>query len=727
MNETLGAVKGCDYRGPAAAGQVYSGAVLGSLRFRLLALVIASAIPAIGVLVYSAAEEQRRDRQAAQENALQLARFAAAHQETLTEGTRQLLLSVSRLPLVRDFQPQELEPVLQELLRANPVYANFGIIAPDGRVVASAIALKEPVNLSDRAYFRRAVESGEFSIGEYQIGRITGRPTINFGQPIYDSQRGLKGVLFAALELTWLNEVAKELKLPPGSALSLFDRQGLVLARYPDPERWVGRTAHDAPVVNASQIQSEGVTEGLGLDGKPRLYGFAPVRAGKNEIAIVAVGLPTETVQGEARRILFRNLVVLGLVLLLTIAAAWIGSDLLLLRRARELARVAERISAGDLGERADVRGPAEVASLAGAFNAMADRLSAMIAAEQREKEALAERVNRLVGERTRELALLNELGEALQACASMEEAYGVVGRIAPQIFPDRSGALFVFRSSKNVLELATGWGSFPKTAQFPPEDCWGVRRGKTHRTQSVSRDLSCPHLSGFGSGSTLCAPLAAQGESYGLFEVLGPEGEWPESSVRLAEAVSDQLALAIANLRLRETLRNQSVRDPLTGLFNRRYLEESLDRELARAKRGPHPLSLMILDLDHFKRFNDSFGHDAGDTVLKRLAETLQPFFRGSDVVCRYGGEEFVILLPESGREQCRARAEDLRKRIEGLALDHHGIQLGRLTLSIGLASYPENGEDAGAVIKAADEALYAAKAGGRNQVREAPPRGAT
>jgi diguanylate cyclase (GGDEF)-like protein len=185
---------------------------------------------------------------------------------------------------------------------------------------------------------------------------------------------------------------------------------------------------------------------------------------------------------------------------------------------------------------------------------------------------------------------------------------------------------------------------------------------------------------------------------------------------------VGAQLALGLANLRLRETLRNQSIRDPLTGLFNRRYMEETLERELRRAGRSGKGLGVVMIDVDNFKRHNDVFGHDAGDVVLRRIGELLQRGLRREDTACRFGGEEFVLVLPDARAEDAARRAEELREQVRRLATTVKGVSVGSVTVSLGVAAYPEHGLTGEMLIKAADGALYAAKREGRDRVVLAP-----
>jgi diguanylate cyclase (GGDEF)-like protein len=227
---------------------------------------------------------------------------------------------------------------------------------------------------------------------------------------------------------------------------------------------------------------------------------------------------------------------------------------------------------------------------------------------------------------------------------------------------------------------------------------------------------------------ASVCVPLIAQGESVGVLHVQAkaPAADqtvaavtpFPEAQERLAQAVADQAALALANLQLRQSLREQATRDPLTNLFNRRHMEESLQRELRRAERRQRPLGILMLDLDHFKRCNDTFGHDAGDALLRAVGHFLETHIRGEDLACRYGGEEFLLILTDSSLGDTAKRAEELREGIKGLQVRPRGTTLGPVSASLGVAVFPEHGVTADALVRAADAALYQAKAEGRDRV---------
>jgi diguanylate cyclase (GGDEF)-like protein/PAS domain S-box-containing protein len=352
---------------------------------------------------------------------------------------------------------------------------------------------------------------------------------------------------------------------------------------------------------------------------------------------------------------------------------------------------------------------------------------------ERRDAEK-ARQETRTLRQRATEITLLSQLGTLLHACLTTEEAFKVFGQFAHQLFPAESGALYVLSPSRNVLESASSWGAFPAGEQvFPPDDCWALRSGRMHYVEEPNSAVCCPHMRGSSAVGNICVPMAAQGDTLGILHVhsnplsdAGADEAMTPVSVskrQLATAVAEQVGLAIANLKLRETLRLLSVRDPLTGLYNRRFMQESLERELRRAIRSSKPLGAILLDVDHFKRFNDSYGHEAGDIVLRELSALLQSQIRGEDIACRIGGEEFLLVLPDTTFEVTRQRAEKLREDSKRVNVQYGGRPLAAITLSMGIAMFPAHGTTCESILRSADEALYQAKTQGRDRVVIARP----
>jgi len=316
----------------------------------------------------------------------------------------------------------------------------------------------------------------------------------------------------------------------------------------------------------------------------------------------------------------------------------------------------------------------------------------------------------------------LKEMGDLLDACLTLTEVYGVVRRALEGLFPGGAGALHVINSSRNLVETVAAWGTGGAGGEtvFAPADCWALRRGRIHVVERSGDGLVCPHLETPLPGSYLCIPLVAQGEAVGvLYFSRGAEmTAFSPEEQRVAGAAADKLGLSLANLALRERLRTQSVRDHLTSLFNRRYMEETLERELRRAQRNSVPLSVIMVDVDHFKRFNDDHGHDAGDALLAELGRLLRGQVRVEDVPCRVGGEEFAIVMPGAAAKDALRRAEELREAAHRLRIVHRGVSLGAVSISLGVAAYPEHASAPDALLHASDSALYRAKREGRDRV---------
>jgi diguanylate cyclase (GGDEF)-like protein len=328
-----------------------------------------------------------------------------------------------------------------------------------------------------------------------------------------------------------------------------------------------------------------------------------------------------------------------------------------------------------------------------------------------------------------REIALLSEMGELLQTCLTLDEAYTVIDHTMQQLFNEDSGALCVLNDDKNLVDTMVVWGEGSTGERvFSPGDCWALRRAQLYSVGDASTGIICKHVGPPIAMSYICVPMIAQGETLGILHIRSnPWGgsELPDQPIRTAESkwqlaltVSEHIGLALANLKLRETLRSQAIRDPLTGLFNRRYMEESLERELRRSQRKGVPLGIVMMDIDHFKRFNDNFGHAAGDYLLRELGVFLRTLVRGEDIASRYGGEEFIIVFPETSLEETVQRAEHIRQDVKNLKLGEEFPKTEGVTLSLGVAVFPQHGSNYEQLLKSVDTALYQAKRDGRDRI---------
>jgi diguanylate cyclase (GGDEF)-like protein len=396
-----------------------------------------------------------------------------------------------------------------------------------------------------------------------------------------------------------------------------------------------------------------------------------------------------------------------------------------------DLRAAAKAIGQGKMQTRLAIHSKDELGDLASCFNFMANDLTQLIEQNTQAQKDLSSANTRLqssmdeLESSNRHAGVLSESAELLQSCFTADEASDVIASTAVRLFPALSGALLVFSASRNVLEAMAVWGPDPPSERvFGQSDCWALRRGRVHHSLGTG-GTCCKHLTGPSGSASMCAPLAAHGETLGILCLTsnshpadGPLPVISESDMRLAISLAEQAALSFANLKLRDKLRYQSVRDPLTGLFNRRYLDETLEREVPNALRKSRNLGLIMIDVDHFKKFNDIHGHDAGDAVLREFGDFLTKSVRRGDVACRYGGEEFVLVLVESNLEDTLRRAEELRVTFQHLTIKYRDLVLGKVTISAGVAALPDHGVTASDLLTAADAALLRAKEQGRDRV---------
>jgi diguanylate cyclase (GGDEF)-like protein len=333
----------------------------------------------------------------------------------------------------------------------------------------------------------------------------------------------------------------------------------------------------------------------------------------------------------------------------------------------------------------------------------------------RKSEKHLEQRVN----ERTKEIETLQNLATQLTACNSKKEALEVIKLITSILLPRFAGALALYNSSKDKLEVVENWnGRWQGEKIYSPDQCWALRSGQTHFGDPRAGNMTCNH-SDSQEDKMLCIPIVAQGMTYGVLHFSSSrKTEWTPEEYQLTSAVAEHASLTLASLESRESLRQQAIRDPLTGLYNRRYLFETIEQELSRASRRNQSIGILMVDIDHFKKFNDEFGHDIGDFILSEFGRLIKMIIRNEDIACRFGGEEFTILLPETGRDEAFRVAEKIRIKIRDYDFILKNRSYGPIKLSVGVVSFPENGKTADHLLKMADNALYEAKQAGRDRV---------
>lgn len=347
-----------------------------SLRVRLMSLVVISVLPAFGLAFYADMQERRAEVAQVREHALRITEIAASHEDQLIEGARHLLVALAHLPEDNIGKPLACRKLFGSLVKYYPLYVNLGIVEPDGDLVCSATAFLQPVAAEKQLWFQRAVKTRNFAIGDYHVGKLSSKAVITFSYPILNAQEQVESVVFAALDLSWLNRLAPTLKLPKQATITIIDRNGTILARYPNPERWVGQRLPDAPLVKAMLAQREDVVEVTGLDGVVRLYAFTALGNEVISDVYMGIGLSTTDPFAEADRRLFQHLLWLVLAAVIALIAAWNISDRIILNQVRTLVKTTKQLAAGDLKARTGIsNGQGELNQLAHAFDSMAESI----------------------------------------------------------------------------------------------------------------------------------------------------------------------------------------------------------------------------------------------------------------------------------------------------------------------------------------------------------------
>jgi diguanylate cyclase (GGDEF)-like protein len=362
-------------------------------------------------------------------------------------------------------------------------------------------------------------------------------------------------------------------------------------------------------------------------------------------------------------------------------------------------------------------------ASVTGAIALIAQIVSAIYAREQLHANAEVFREARGAKAQTDELFNMTDM---LQSADGYDDAAAVLMATSLRLLPDFGAALYIFNNSRDRLDLSGSWNmpeDYRPAETLAPSNCWTLKRGKPHLNNPSTGSLCCAHHAGMAA--TLELPMMARGSVYGLLIFATDDTEMAAAQLdatrRIGHALADSMSLALSNISLREKLRTQSLRDPLTGLYNRRYMEDALERYVSLAERSGAATTVLMMDLDNFKRLNDEFGHAMGDAVLRDVAAQLIGGLRPSDVVCRYGGEELMVILPDCSMEDARLKAEALRLRVQGLTEIHQAP----ISVSIGIASIPETSTSVVDLVAMADAALYEAKRAGKNCLVSAEKRG--
>jgi diguanylate cyclase (GGDEF)-like protein len=327
------------------------------------------------------------------------------------------------------------------------------------------------------------------------------------------------------------------------------------------------------------------------------------------------------------------------------------------------------------------------------------------------------------------ETGILNEFADWLQTCKTLDELYEIVRTYLSHVLPGSQGELYIYSNSRDVLDGVLCWGRDNLQNYIEADSCWGLRRGRSYIYNKEEISFECAHVAAVKHlpiQKYTCIPIVAHGDTVGLMHIRY-SGSGASSEMRISDPSAfatkcgELVSLAIANVRLRDELHEQSTRDPLTGLSNRRYCLDLMRQQMQDFARNGTKFSVIAFDADKFKSFNDSFGHDAGDAVLKEIADQMRKGTTPNQISCRFGGEEFLIVLPETELDEAQFVAEELRKSVQDAKVFYANQQLPTVTISCGIATFPTHGENIQDLLRNADLALYRAKEAGRNRCETA------
>lgn len=668
-----------------------------SFRAVLLA-VLAAASLLLAQSSWHAYETAREEVLGSEANALQLAESLSSYQQSLLDRTSHLLRVLGGISLLETGNPADCGVFLARQLESFQEYENLVFTDINGSVKCSA----HPTQMLFPSVTRGFTPA---SSGKPLLLSLS-RDYLVFVLPRVSADGHMEGMVMASLPAAkfFHKNLASH-----GAEFGLIDGSGRLVSTYPSSAAW----ANADPLFDQAMLAlSPATVTPLPDQDRPEwLYVSEPVNGAAQGLRLV-VRLPADAaadrfVQMAALTVTAFAVAGLSLWTLFSQAVVHLNESasatiwkrfdpmgkirraaVMILNHARRLRRKKEQHSSGNT-------------DLQTAYEDL--------------KNSFAQEA-----ERMRQIVLLDELSQVMQGCLSRDELAERVARCTTGLFPGCGGALLL-KTAPDMVETAFAWGGSTHHEAFQPQDCWALRTGRTYHVQQPGA-VFCAHMKKKISDYA-CLPLMANGEMLGVLHLARLGANEPEQDVSWAAvSIAERTAIALSALKRHERLQFRATRDVLTGLYNRRFMEEALAIEQRRARRRKSSIGMMMVDVDFFKRFNDTFGHDAGDALLHGIGHILRHTVREGDMPCRYGGEEFVVILPGADIDDTRQRAETLRATVERWAPQHQGRSFGSVTISIGIAAFPRNGNSWQAALKSADLALYEAKHGGRNRVASAP-----
>jgi diguanylate cyclase len=704
-----------------------------SLRTRLMLLVLVAVLPAFGIITYTAFEQRRLAGEHAQQDALRLARLSAQELALVVTGTRQLLINLAHFPLIQQRDALHCRHVLRELIQPQPQYTNLAVADAHGQVWCSATALAAPLNVGDLQFYRRALDTGSFAVGELRAGRIPGNPSLGFGYPVARTAQTNRSVVFAALDLAWLHRLAARNELPPDATLTITDSAGTILVRAPESGT-VGRPLVETPYYHAEIARgAENTFTAPGFDGINRLYAYT--RVSENDVAAltVTIAIPEHLAYAAADRLFVRNLSLLVLFAAAVLVIAWFASDAFVLRRVRALSDAIHRLAGGNFSARSGLaHAPEELGRLAQQFDRMAETLQQHEASLQAAGHE-SNRANRAL------MTLSTANGALLRA----EDEPTLLGDICRTII-DIGGYRLVcvaYPAADNAAQakIVTAVGAEPDLAASV-STLWSDQDGpggpmdftlRTARPVIVDNTQTDPDFAPWraqaqrhGLAAAVSLPLRTGGEMIGVLSIFSAEVDaFDDTELTLLTELADDLAFGIATVRTRRkhrdaeaTIQHMAFFDALTGLPNHLHLVQTVQRAIDKAAQERTCLAVLAINIDRFKEINDTLGFEQGDALLMAVAPRLRQALGESAFIARIHGDAFGALLQNSSAELAENAARHAQEAmkapfmVDQLALD--------TPVTIGIALYPAHGDRPEKLIRRADVAVRHARRRSQGQM---------
>ncbi|MHB8348483.1 MAG: EAL domain-containing protein [Acidiferrobacterales bacterium] len=711
---------------------------LWGLRARLLLLVGLAVLPALGVIGYTARRERAEATAAAQDQAIQVAQQIGRREAQRIRETKWLLAVLARSPEIRPGRSTHCYHLFAGVLARNPQYANFALIAPDAHVLCSAVEFRHPVDPAREAFFRRVFRSHQFSLGNYQIGQMTGLPVLVAAYPLRDPRNRVTALLIAALKLDWLNVLPASHRLGAGATLIVLDPSDHVLFRYPHGQRWLGKSLANTRLGRVLRsVAGVGVVETRGPDDVSRLDAFSRVRhLGSAHDLDVIMEIPASIAFAQVYHATRRELLILMLTTVLVFMLAWFGGTVFVMRPIRALLAATRRLAAGDLTARTHIRrGTNEIAQLAADFDGMAGTL------EQRTTEILdkSQRVERL----NRVYRVLSGINSALlrirERHALLEEVCRIavdqggfrlawIGMVDPES-GDVVPKVWAGPGQGYVKEISVSIREEVPQGRGPIGDA--LRSGKCVVCDDIEHD---PRMEPWREParanslrSAAAFPIQVQHRMIGTLALYADEPRFFDSEeIRLLEELAADTGLGLEYIDQERQLRYLAYYDPLTGLANRTLFHDRLGQVLARALRTSARTAVLAINMVEFQKVSDTLGRHAGDAALREIGARLTRVVRTSDTVARPGtetiahldGDEFALLLADI---QHPHQAAIIAQRVLEAIRAPITIEADTVVLDAraGIALGPGGGEDPETLLAHAELALHSAPAAGQEPIR--------